>query len=142
MIAKARVNFYGHPMILALHPTTIEITKDRQLTRRGDCIIGVLADKAVSDLSPEMREALASDRSQVKVKIFVDDAIFVAKASGDSRLTLSNSRDIVLRTSEFVNERTLAVRADLAAIDIPRGVVAKLQRLGAHGVMEIEASNR
>ncbi len=34
----------GHPNILATHKTTLEITKDTEVTGEGGCIIAVKAD--------------------------------------------------------------------------------------------------
>ena len=35
---------YGHKNILATHKTTIEFTKDKELSLKGNCIVGVRAD--------------------------------------------------------------------------------------------------
>ena len=35
---------YGHPNITAKHKTTLEFTKDKELSLRGDCIVGVKSD--------------------------------------------------------------------------------------------------
>ena len=34
----------GHPNIRATHKTTLEVTKEKELSPRGDCIIGICAD--------------------------------------------------------------------------------------------------
>jgi hypothetical protein len=52
------VHAFGHPNIQSIHPTTIMLTKERQVTKRGDCIVAVGADKSVADLSPEFKDAL------------------------------------------------------------------------------------
>ena len=59
------VEFYGHPMVRSLHPTTYEVTKDAHLTLRGDCIIGVKADKGLSELSSGVRESIMQEESTV-----------------------------------------------------------------------------
>ena len=41
---------YGHPNILGTHKTTLEFTKDEDLTSNGNCIIGVKADFELSRL--------------------------------------------------------------------------------------------
>lgn len=46
IVIKAR----GHPNIKATHRTTIEVTKDNYLTGRGDCILGIDADKSLKDM--------------------------------------------------------------------------------------------
>ncbi|MGA7043503.1 MAG: DUF371 domain-containing protein, partial [Nitrososphaeraceae archaeon] len=49
-MAQDEVIFYGHANIRSVHPRTIEITKDPNLTLRGDCIVGISANKSCSDL--------------------------------------------------------------------------------------------
>jgi len=124
-------------MVLALHPTTIEITTESHLTRRGDCIVGVAAEKGCSGLSSEMKQALARPNARVSINIVVDDQSFELAGWGDSRLTLTHQHDIVIRKSDYVSDRTLAVRANAAAKDIPRGMVKTLRNPNATGYLEI-----
>ncbi|MEM4523515.1 MAG: DUF371 domain-containing protein, partial [Archaeoglobaceae archaeon] len=44
------VRAFGHPNITAKHPSTVEVTKDPEISKRADCVIGVKADKSISDL--------------------------------------------------------------------------------------------
>ena len=46
-----RIYAWGHENIMCTHRTTIEITRDKNMSKRGDCIIGVNASKACIDLS-------------------------------------------------------------------------------------------
>ena len=39
-----KFNAYGHPNILATHKTTLEFTKDKEVSLKGDCIVAVKAD--------------------------------------------------------------------------------------------------
>ncbi len=130
------VEFSGHPLISALHATTIEVTKDARLTRRGDCVIGISALKSVADLLPEVQQALKSDGSEVTIRIVVSGQEFVFMGKGDARLTLNHPREIVLRKSNFVSDRTLVISATAAAKDIPRPMVDLLRR-GERGLMEV-----
>ncbi len=132
-----RIAFRGHPMVLALHPTTIEITMDTHLTRRGDCIVGVAAEKGCAGLGSEAKQALCSLDSKVSMSIVVGDQRFGLEGRGDPRLTLTHQHDIVIRRSDFVSDRTLAVRASAAAKDIPRGMVRILKDPEAVGYLEI-----
>ena len=125
-------------MVTALHPRTIEVTTEEHLTERGDCIIGVGADKGCAGLAEELKSALRVKGTKVTLGILVGDERFEVNALGDPRLSLSHSRDIVLRTSNFVNERTVAVCADRAADDIPRRMVERLKRDETGGILEIE----
>ena len=65
---------------------------------------------------------------------------FEVKAEGDPRLELSHPCDIVIRKSDYVSDRTLAVHADAAAKDVPREIVTKLREPGTVGMLEIEVT--
>jgi uncharacterized protein len=139
-VLKERVSFRGHPMVLALHPTTIEITTETHLTRKGDCIVGVGARAGCAGLTEETKAALMRDGARVVLRFVVGGESFLVTARGDSRLTLTHPHDIVIRKSDFVSDRTLAVGASAAAKDIPRSMAKSLCRDGAQGYLEIEVS--
>ena len=132
-----RIAFHGHPMVLALHPTTIEITTEGHLTKRGDCIIGVGAEKGCDGLRPETKRALGRLGARVSIRITVADQAFELEARGDPRLTLTDPHDIVIRKSDYVSDRTLALRASAAAKDVPRRMVGLLRDPNATGHLEI-----
>ena len=50
-----RIHAFGHENVLCTHKSTIEITKHKSLSEKGDCIIGVNASKACSDLTSELK---------------------------------------------------------------------------------------
>jgi len=50
-----RILAKGHKNVKATHRTTLEVTKDKYLTPRGDCIIAISANKAASDLSESFK---------------------------------------------------------------------------------------
>ncbi|MGD0637909.1 MAG: DUF371 domain-containing protein [Nitrososphaerales archaeon] len=135
---RDEVEFFGHPMVRSRHRNTIEVTRDPELTLRGDCIIGVRADKGLADLSGEVRDSIMVDGSELTLTFEVPLADFVVRAFGSSRLSLEDSHEIVLRKSEFVSPRTLAIRADAAAKDIPRGIVEDLRSPDCRGLLRIE----
>jgi hypothetical protein len=135
---RDEVEFFGHPMVRSRHRNTIEVTRDPELTLRGDCIIGVRADKGLADLSGEVRDSIMVDGSQLTITFEVPSMGFVVRAFGSSRLSLEDAHEIVLRKSEFVSPRTLAIRADAAAKDIPRGIVESLRSPDCRGLLRIE----
>jgi len=125
-------------MVSALHPTTIEITTEESLTVRGDCIVGVRASKGCAQIGEAVKSRIRSPSSTVLLRFIVGPETFEVRAEGDPRLTLSHPHEIVVRKSEFVSDRTIAVRADAAAKDIPRRMVARLQDPGTLGYLEVE----
>ena len=131
------VTFYGHPNIRSLHTKTIEITKDEHLTPRGDCIIGVKANKACADLDESFKHRLKSNYSVIKIEIMVGDESFVILGRGDERISMLNANDIVIRKSNFVCPRTMSVLCDKASSDVPRKLVEMLQEQKTKGIFRI-----
>ncbi len=43
----------------ARHHATVEFTKDKHLSKNGDCILVVAADKGLADFSNEFKETLS-----------------------------------------------------------------------------------
>ena len=135
--AKDFVEFYGHPMITATHPTTLQITKDEWLTERGDCIVGIKANKACKDLNDGVRNAIKSPNSRILIKLIVDKEEFHIHGIGNPNLTLTHEHDIVLRKSAYICNRTLAIKCDYSARDLPRSMVNKLKDFHKKGLMVI-----
>jgi hypothetical protein len=127
-------------MVRSSHPTTIEITTEEYLTENGDCIIGVGASKGCAQLAEGVKEGLKRKDSRVAVRIVVGEHGFTVWAKGDPRLQLSHPHDIVIRKSDFISDRTLAVHADAAARNIPREMFRLFKDPGTVGRLEIEVS--
>jgi len=133
---REAIEFYGHPNVRAWHEKTIEITKDSTLTLKGDCIVGVRASKGCSELLKELKSALNND-AVVKFGIEVGNHSFEFTARGSSELTFEDDHEIVIRKSDYASPRTLAVKADKAACDIPRKMVEMLKDSSAKGLLKI-----
>ena len=136
-MVQDEVTFYGHPNIQSLHAKTIEITKDEHLTPRGDCIIGVKANKACADLDESFKDRLKSNSAIVRIEIMVGDESFLITGRGDERLSMLNSHDIVIRRTNFVCPRTMSVLCDKASSDVPRKLVKMLQDQERKGILRI-----
>ncbi|MEM3159607.1 MAG: DUF371 domain-containing protein [Nitrososphaera sp.] len=134
---QEEIAFFGHPNVQSFHARTVEITKEEHLTLRGDCIIGVRATKACADLEPAIRNRLMKSDSHVKIEIVVGNDVYAISGSGDERLTLKNTHDIVIRKTNFVCPRTLSVRCDRASSDIPRRMVQVLKDPATKGLFRI-----
>jgi hypothetical protein len=102
-------------------------TKERQVTKRGDCIVAVGADKSVADLSEEFKDALRQPNAKLTIQLEVDGLKGQINAYGAPELTLNHPNDVVIRKSEFISNRTLAVRADKSSGDLSKAVVDKLK---------------
>ncbi|MDG6990804.1 MAG: DUF371 domain-containing protein [Nitrososphaerota archaeon] len=134
------VTFRGHAQVRSMHPTTIELTTEEDLTENGDCIIGVGASKGCAGLDGRVKEMLRRSGSKVTIRLIVGGESFEVRARGDPRLELSDPHDMVVRRSDFVSDRTLALGADAAARNIPRRMVSLLKDPGTTGRLEIEVA--
>ena len=63
------ITAYGHENILGTHKTTLEITKEDSLTKRGDCVIAIAANKAISELSQIFKEKAKSSVIRLEFKL-------------------------------------------------------------------------
>jgi hypothetical protein len=117
----------GHRNVQSTHKSTLEITKDDMLSKRGDCIIAVSADKVLADLSPQFKETLRGENSEITILIEAGDITEKVNAYGNPRLILSHPTDMVVRKSSHICSRTLAIKADKAACDLSRELVERLK---------------
>ena len=118
---------FGHENIQATHPSTLMFTKEKHLSKTGDCILAVAADKAVADLSQKFKEALKNLNAKLTIILDVDGLTETIKASGSPKLLLTHPTDMVVRKSDYITDRTLAVHADKAANNLPRELVERLK---------------
>ena len=134
---KFEIKFSGHENIRSTHKKTIEITKESNLTPQGDCIIGVNASASCSDLPGLLKEKLQDPKSKVQFSIKVGQHEFIVNGRGHQNLTLTHSEDIVIRKSDFVCPRTLAVNCDKTSDLLPREMVTLLQDPKVEGTFTI-----
>jgi uncharacterized protein len=138
-MVQEEIAFYGHRNIQSFHTRTIEITKDPNLSLRGDCIIGVNANKSCWDISDKLKHSLKDDNSFIIIDVTVGNMSFIINGLGNSRLLLLSRHDVVIRKSNFVCERTIAIRCDKASSDIPREMIMSLQDPETTGLLRITA---
>lgn len=136
---RFEISFRGHQNMRSTHARTIEITRDAELTPRGDCIVGVRASHACRDIPQPLRQRLQDPNAVIRFCLVVNDAEFSFRARGSRGLTLDHPEDVVIRTSSFECPRTLAIGADKASSSIPRHMVRYLQDPSATGRLIIEA---
>lgn len=118
---------HGHENIQATHETTFEITKEPTLTKRGDCIIAVEATNGAADLPLEFKEAARKKSAQITITIEAGELKEIVRAKGSPRLLFTHPTDLVVRKTDYVCGRTLAIKADKAASDLSRKLVEKIQ---------------
>ncbi|PSP61704.1 DUF371 domain-containing protein [Halobacteriales archaeon QH_8_67_36] len=116
----------GHENVTAEHASTLEVTSDDFLTPAGDCVLGVEADTVPADLDDAFVTACQSADAAITATLEADGHTAVVEGSGHPKLPFENERGHVLRTSDYVDDRTVMVGADAAAGDVDRDLVAAL----------------
>ncbi|WP_251330015.1 DUF371 domain-containing protein [Haloplanus pelagicus] len=116
----------GHEHVAATHGSTFEVTTDDWLTPAGDCIVGVEADRAPADFADAFADACRDPAATITLRLAAADATHEVAARGHPDLTFESDRSAVVRTSTYVDDRTVAVGADAAAADLDRSLVAAL----------------
>lgn len=125
----------GHGNVTAMHKTTIELTKEGDLTLRGDCIIGVGATKAPAQFSEATRQALKQKRKFLFI-FRVGGVEEHVEGMGDPALTLDDEHEMVIRKSTFISGRTVLVGCNKASIDLSPALRAALRN--PHATISIE----
>lgn len=121
-----RITAYGHQCITSKHDTTLEFTKDKNMGWEAHCIVGVKADKSCHDLSDNLKNAL-KDGKRLTIKLKSGNASDTIIAYGHPHLTLKDRKDIVIRKSGFVDDRTLAVHATKSSNTLDRELIRNLK---------------
>lgn len=111
----------------ALHPSTIEVTKEPSLTLRGDCIVAVASTKAAADLPDEFKELARREGCKIKLTLRAGELVDELHGLGSPLLTFSSHESMVFRRSSYICPRTVMVKADKAALHLDRALVEKLR---------------
>ncbi len=134
---RFEIQFSGNKNIRSNHQKTIEITKESHLTLQGDCIVGVNATSSCADLPQELKDKLKVHDVKVTFSIRVGEHEFTIEGKGHPDLILTHSEDIVIRKSNFICPRTLAIKCDKASDLLPREMVSLLQNPKTKGTFTI-----
>lgn len=120
------IHAFGHENVSATHASTFEVTTDDYLTPAGTCILAVEADRAPADFDPEFVEACRDREAEITVTIEADGHAQSIVGRGDPDLSFESERSAVGRTSEYVDDRTIAIACESAAEGFDRELVAAL----------------
>ncbi|MGB9758624.1 MAG: DUF371 domain-containing protein [Thermoproteota archaeon] len=121
------IHAFGHENIRATHHSTLEVTTENYLTKKGDCIIGIRANKSAFSLSSKTKDFLRHNLSTLKVVIEVGEQSDSFVCHGSDKLSFLSETSMVFRKSKYVDDRTVGVLCNKAASDIDRRIVAKLK---------------
>ncbi len=116
----------GHENVSATHASTFEVTTDDYLTPAGDCILAVEADRSPADFDPAFVAACRDREAEITVTVEAEGHEETVTGRGDPALTLENERSAVGRTSDYIDDRTIALECESAAEGFDRELVAAL----------------
>lgn len=122
MTAAIKFCVYGHKNLLGTHKTTLEFTKDSELTLKGDCIVGVRAD---FDLAV-IRE-FSENKKIIKIIIKIKTNSCEETITAELNPGFDSGTEMVIRKSSYICKRTFAINADKAAADIDRRLIEELK---------------
>lgn len=117
----------GHPNVTSMHKSTFEVTMDKEIGIKADCIIGVSSRTKLEDLPDDLREAIKNENTIIKVQLVTENGYDEIKGYGHHELTLDHPTDMVCRKSEFKCSRTLMIKADKAAVDLNTELINDLK---------------
>ena len=63
---------HGHEIVLGTHKTTLEFTKDEDLSRKGDCITGIKSTKSFEDFNSQLKKYVNLAK-KIKIKLNIDE---------------------------------------------------------------------
>ncbi len=116
----------GHEHVSAEHSSTFEVTSDDYLTPAGDCILAIEADTVPAEFDPAFKTTCQETAATISVSVSVDGYEQTFTGHGHPDLTFESNRSIVCRTSDYIDERTVAIGMDGAAQDFDRSLVSAL----------------
>ena len=134
-----RLEAFGHKNVLCSHPTTIEITKDKHLSKKGNCILGIKASKACFDLNDVLRNQIRKGK-RIQVTLYFngkkEDSFY---GYGHKNLKLLDKNDMVFRKSNYTCDRTILVDCNKSSSDLNKDLIKKLQEKDSlfHLIFEI-----
>ena len=127
MDAEETFEARGHSNVRSTHKTTLMVTRDEELTIRGDCVVAVRAEKGTKDLDPKLKELIRNSETKVTLTMKVGDSSLNVVGWGHPRLSLSDPLDMVIIKSGYTCDRTLMIRADKAACDMGEAIISLLK---------------
>ena len=118
---------YGHENITATHTSTLEITTDSHLTLSGDCIVGTSASHPPSKFSTNFIQACQKPGAIIKADFQSGKHKQSIIGHGHPDLTFSSNNSAVIRTSNYIDDRTIIIHSDTPANNLNRKIVSALK---------------
>ena len=128
---------YGHENVTAKHKTTLEFTKDEELSLEGDCIVGVKADFSFDSLK-KLINKIENKHENKKITITIKTInntnnkikdedkiknITEEKITAEINPAFNSYNEIVIRKTNFISKRTFAIKADKSSSELNRNLI-------------------
>ena len=123
---KYHFNAYGHPNILGNHKTTLEFTKEKEMSLKGDCIIGVDADFDLEKIKEFMKNPI-SKKIKITIKTISKSKKIQEIIFAELNQNFNDEKELVIRKTNFLSERTFAIKANKAAFGLNKDLIGFLK---------------
>ncbi len=133
---------FGHENITAGHKTTLEFTKEEELSLKGDCIVGVKADFSFAQLKRFIKSLGSNRKITIIIETINHNKKIIERINAEINPNFNSGREIVIRKTDFVSERTFAIKADRAAFELSRELISFLKGKESRIKARIGASNK
>jgi len=122
---KEVITAHGHENILARDENSFEITtNDRSMGE--DSVVAVRANKGCRDLNDTFKAA-AKTANKMLITIEADGVVENVIAYGSPALELSDANETVVRKSDLIDGKTVAILADKSANEFSTSMKEKLR---------------
>ena len=116
----------GHSNIRAKHRTTLEFTKDTEVSVEGDCIVGVRADFELSKIM-EFLKTSRNKKIAIIIQTISKNRKIQDKIIAEINPDFSSNKELVIRKTDFISERTFAIKSNKAAFELNRDLAEFLK---------------
>ncbi len=120
----------GHKNILATHKTTLEFTKDSHLTEKGDCIVAVNSNFNLNKIKKFLNNK--------KINITIETNKIKDTITATPNPSFNDKKEIVIRKTDFISKRTLAINADKSASELKKDLIEQFKNKNAKIKITIE----
>lgn len=113
MSGREVITAHGHENIVGRDEDCFEVTTNKN-PKGEDSVIAVRADKGCRDLSDEFKAA-GKTANKMFITIEAGGVVENITAYGSPALTLTDANEIVVRKSDLIDGKTVAILADKSA---------------------------
>jgi uncharacterized protein len=119
--------YLGHENITGTHKTTFEFTKDKSLSLKGNCIIGVRADFSLDSIKKFIKNS-KTNNVIIQIQTINNNKRIVEQINAKLNPNFNSDKEIVVRKSDFLDLRTFAIKANKSSFDLDRAFVGILKK--------------